>query len=187
MFNISLHGYYTFNSVIVYIYYFIQLSILAMLTKMLNIKCEIIITKSSSRRGVFEQDGLFHAEQRQAVLHPALQAALHHTGKLWRGLRRRSTQEQMGDDEFQQFHEPIADRGLKRRSLIFQVSRLTLPSPLVHRCWILVGFTGGSRRGRLKKNHPLSSSLSEIRGMDINRIENLYYVFLSLWHSFRKR
>lgn len=82
------------------------------------------------------KDGLLHAEQRQAVLHPALQAALHHTGKLRRGLRRRSTQEQMGNDEFQQFHEPIADRGLKRRSLIFsQVSHLSpFPLPLyVHR------------------------------------------------------
>lgn len=137
-----------------------------MLTKMLNM-WNYRYTKSSSRRGVFEQDGLFHAEQRQAVLHPALQAALHHTGKLWWGFRRRSTQEQMGDDKFQQFHEPIADRGLKRRSLIFQVSRFTLPPlPLVHRYWILIGFTSGSRR-RFKKNYlSLSSSLSKIHRID---------------------
>lgn len=55
--------------------------------------CEIIVTKSSSRRDVFEQDGLLYAEQWQTVLHPALQAALHHAGKLRRGLWRRSTQE----------------------------------------------------------------------------------------------
>lgn len=48
-------------------------------------------------------------------------------------------------DELQQLHEPVADRGLERRSLIFQVFHLN-PSLAIHRYWILVEFTGGSRR-----------------------------------------
>lgn len=65
------------------------------------------------------KDGLFHPEQWQAVLHPALQATIYHTRKLRRGLWRRPTQEQMGD-KLQQFHEPVTDRSLKWRTLIFQ-------------------------------------------------------------------
>lgn len=56
--------------------------------RMLNTVIKYSYTKLLLRRNVFEQDGLLHSEQRQAVLYPTLQATLYHAGKLRRGLRR---------------------------------------------------------------------------------------------------